>query len=79
MKQLFALCGLAFWLLSCANNTGNTAGAASEADTTKNITTNVGGAGTGGVGAGYGTGGSTVVTPITGAENDSMRHDSMRK
>ena len=55
MRRAFYLAGLVFLLVSCANESNNTV---TNADTTATPnTTTHGGAGTGGVGAGFGSGG----------------------
>lgn len=73
MKKALILSGIVCWLYSCSGNDGQSGRSDTDADTTKNVTRNVGAAGTGGVGAGFGTGGSTSTDTSTfpGAGVDS--------
>lgn len=62
MKRAIFLVGICGWLFSCAENKSNTEQTEAVTDTTSNLTTNSGAAGTGGVGAGFGAGGATIDT-----------------
>ncbi|HET7897288.1 MAG TPA: hypothetical protein VFL47_06455 [Flavisolibacter sp.] len=76
MKQAFLFVAAAGLIMSCTNSGSDTGRYDTAADTTKNITTNSGAAGTGGVGAGFGTGGSagldTNTTP--GVNASTQQH-----
>lgn len=80
MKRVLFLSGFVLCLLSCSDNSATSTGHDnSSGDTTKNMTTNSGAAGTGGVGAGYGTGGSagtdTNTTPGAAKDTSSNRNN----
>jgi len=78
MKRILFVSGFSVWLLSCSNNSATTSGHTDSADdTTKNMTTNSGAAGTGGVGAGFGTGGSagTDTNTTPGAAKDTSSNN----
>lgn len=62
MRRAILLTGFIIGMISCSNNSTNSQHTDATTDTTKNITTNSGAAGTGGVSAGFGTGGSTIDT-----------------
>jgi hypothetical protein len=73
MKRVLVLIGLAGWLLGCGDSSTPTGHTGESGDTTKNMTTNSGAAGTGGVVAGFGTGGSagTDTNTTAGAAKDT--------
>ena len=75
MKKILLLCGLIVGLWSCSNNSDSTGSAGTIKDTNKAIMTNSGAAGTGGVGAGYGTGGAGISDTVTktGAEKSEQK------
>ncbi len=83
MRRVLIMGGLALVMFSCGNSGENTSGTGrSESageDTTKNMTTNSGAAGTGGVGAGFGTGGSagtdTNTTPGVAGDTSHTDHN----
>lgn len=62
MRRAIFLTGFIIAIFSCSDNSTNSQHSDATTDTTKNITSNSGAAGTGGVGAGFGTGGSTIDT-----------------
>jgi hypothetical protein len=62
MRKVLLMSGLVFLLVSCANDSNNATTESSVSDTTAAPNTeSYGGAGTGGVGAGYGPGGRAGV------------------
>jgi hypothetical protein len=81
MKRILFLSGLTVWLLSCSNNSDSAGTAGEIKDTNKTIMTNSGGASTGGVGAGYGTGGAGISDTVTktGAVNDNTKAEKKQQ
>jgi hypothetical protein len=80
MRRIVMILGLALLIGSCANNESSTTTGNSDSvtTTTTNTTTSSGAAGTGGVGAGFGTGGSPTTDTGKVIRTDTSRNQNQQ-